>query len=99
MILQAESNKIRCMKSWINKFVPGGLQHHSNTPSAMQLLMSVPQLIEVVDRSSVWHDTAVLACLVHKFFSIFGITAQLAPLPAYGRLSTKLPLAYPVTLS
>ena len=53
----------------------------------MQLLMSVPQLVEVVDCGSVWHNAAVLACLVHKLFSIFGIAAQLAPLPAYGKLS------------
>ena len=49
----------------------------------MQLLMGVPQLVEVVDSCSVWHDAAILACLINKLLCILGITAKLAPLPAF----------------
>ena len=65
------------------------IMHHQEFPSsfkafsAMQLLMSVPQLVEVADSGSIWHDAAILACLVDKLFRIFGVTAQLAPFPAH----------------
>ena len=49
---------------------------------AMKLLVSVPQLVKIVDSSGIWHDTTILAGLVYKVLSIFGITAKPAPLPA-----------------
>lgn len=48
---------------------------------AMQLLMSVPQLVQVVDSTSIGHDTATLACLIHNLFCVFRITAQPTHLP------------------
>ena len=52
---------------------------------AMQLLMSVPQLVEIVDSSSIRHDTSILARLIHKLLCVFGITAQPTPLPTQGQ--------------
>lgn len=54
----------------------------STVQLTMQLLMGVPQLVEVVDSGSVWHNAAILAGLVYKLLCIFGISAKLAPLPA-----------------
>ena len=48
----------------------------------MQLIMGVPQLVEVVDSGSIGLDPAILACLFYKLLCVFGITANLAPVPA-----------------
>lgn len=45
--------------------------------------MSIPKLIEIVDCGSIWHDSAILAGLVHKFLCIFWIAAKPTPLPAF----------------
>ena len=52
----------------------------------MQLVMGVPQLIQVVHSGGVGHDSAILAGLLDKLLSIFWIAADLAPMPA--RLSS-----------
>lgn len=45
--------------------------------------MSIPKFIEIVDCGSIWHDSAILAGLVHKLLRIFWIAAKPAPLPAF----------------
>ena len=79
MVLQAKSNEIRCVSTQCNCCAP-----HTDygVSLAMQLLMSVPHLVEIVHSCSIWHDAAIFACLIHKLFCILGVTAQLAPFPA-----------------
>ena len=48
----------------------------------MQLVMGVPQLIQVVHSGGVGHDSAILAGLLNKLLSILRIAADLAPVPA-----------------
>lgn len=48
----------------------------------MQLVMGVPQLIQVVHSGGIGHDSAILAGLLDKLLSIFRIAANLAPMPA-----------------